>query len=155
MPGKREPEKSLTPGAIADQAQAFFGELDRNGLLPRGVSADDAAAAVFCTLTRRVGAGEAQDFAESMPPMVRRLLFRCRRHRAEPAELFDRQQFVRRVAAHLDISARDAERVAQAVLSAMRACLPQSEVDDVANRLPPDLRELWRPQPPGGTRRIA
>jgi uncharacterized protein (DUF2267 family) len=155
MPGKRRPEKPLTPGHIEDQAQTFFAALERNGLLPRGVSADGAAAAVFCTLTRRVGAGEAREFAESMPPMLRRLLFRCRRHRAEPAETFGRQEFVGRVAAHFGISTSDAERVANAVFSAMRACLPQSEVDDVASQLPPDLRELWRPEPPAGTRRIA
>lgn len=66
MPKRKCPEKPdadvpdaetpLTPAETEDQAQTFFAELERNGLLPRGVSADGAAAAVFCTLTSRVTA---------------------------------------------------------------------------------------------------
>jgi uncharacterized protein (DUF2267 family) len=163
MPRKRDiekrdpgrPDAPLTPAETEDQAQRFFAELERNGLLPRGVGADDAAAAVFCTLTRRVTAGGARDFAESVPSMLRRLLLRCTQHRAEPAEVFDRREFVGRVAAHLGISAPDAERVANAVFSAMRACLPQNQVDDVASQLPADLRQLWRPEPPAASPRVA
>ena len=57
---------------------------------------------------------------------------------------FDYDQFLRRVAAHLDVSAPKAEEITRAVFTAVRQTLPVKEQQDVAGQLPWDLEQLWR-----------
>ena len=51
---------------------------------------------------------------------------------------------LRRVAAHLDVSAPKAEEITRAVFTAVRQTLPVKEQQDVAGQLPWDLEQLWR-----------
>jgi uncharacterized protein (DUF2267 family) len=67
----------------------------------------------------------------------------CARHRGERGEVFDRAEFLRRVAAHLNVSVPQAEEISRAVFAAVRRRLPSKEVGDVASQLPRELKELW------------
>ena len=80
----------------------FLHDIERAMVLPAKVSAADATKAVTCALTARVTGGEAQDVLESLPVAVRALLSRCERHPSAPAMPFSREDFVRRVAVHLE-----------------------------------------------------
>jgi len=131
-------------------AASFLRDIEASVVLPANLSAADAATAVTCTLTSRLTGGEAGDVLEALPVSVRALLRRCERHEsAPPAEAFGRQEVLRRVADHLGVREPDAERIAVAVFSALRARLPVKEADDVASQLPKGLKQLWREAVPG------
>jgi uncharacterized protein (DUF2267 family) len=68
----------------------------------------------------------------------------CARHRGERGEAFDYDEFLGRVAAHLDVSWPAAEEIARTVFAAVRRMLPVKERQDVASQLPQDLEQLWR-----------
>lgn len=117
------------------------------GRLPAKVTPEDAVRAVVCTFSQHVSGGDARHVFQLLPPSLHPLLERCMLHRAEPAEQFDRDQLVVRVADHLGISLDEAETAASAVLKAVSARLPRSDVKAVARQLPPDLRDLWIDEP--------
>ena len=130
-------------------SERFFAHIERSGVVPPNISPVDAAAAVLCVLSQRVSGGEAGDLRQSMPGPLRDLFQRCPRHRRDPPETFDRQEFLRRVADHLGITPDQAESVARTVFAALQEEVPsiRPEVDDVEKQLPKDLKELWRPRP--------
>jgi uncharacterized protein (DUF2267 family) len=132
------------PLPAEQSARVLFHDLEQSGALPEGISAEDAASAVLCTLTRRLSGGEARDFAHAGPPAVRPFLIRCTRHRDEHSETFDRNTFLRYVAEHLGIDTDAADRLSRAVFAAAQKQMPPKEVDDAASQLPDELRELWK-----------
>ncbi len=67
----------------------------------------------------------------------------CAGHGGERGEAFDRAEFLRRVAAHLNGTVAQADAIARAVFAAMRRRLPGKEVHDVASQLPRNLEALW------------
>lgn len=138
-----EPGAAEGPGP----AERFFARIQRTGALPPNVEPVDAATAALCVLSQRVSGGEAGDLRQAMGPL-RNLLAACPRHRREPPETFDRQEFLRRVADHLGIGPDQAEAVARAVFSALQEEVPavRRQVDDIESQLPRDLKELWRPR---------
>jgi uncharacterized protein (DUF2267 family) len=129
--------------------QRFLDDIEQAVILPRHVDASAAALATICTLTRRLSAGEAQDVLEALPLPLHGFLQPCERHGSAAGEDFGLEEFLRHVAEHLQISESDAERVALAVFSALRARLPAKEVEDVASQLPKALKRLWRAAIPG------
>lgn len=126
-------------------AKRIFRDVERSGVLPRGVGAADAVSAVLCPLSMRISGGEALDLLESLPPSIQTMLRPCVRHRVEQPELLGRDDLLRRVADHLVIAPADAERVIRAVCEAVRRVLPRKEASDVESQPPADIRELWRP----------
>jgi uncharacterized protein (DUF2267 family) len=71
----------------------------------------------------------------------------CVRYPLDQAEVFDRAEFLRRVAAHLHVTEPQAEAIARAVFPAVRRRLPSVEVHEVASQLPRDLKDLWMDAP--------
>jgi uncharacterized protein (DUF2267 family) len=97
-----------------------------------------------------VPGGQAADLRQAVPSPLRNLFESCPRRRDEPPEVFDRQEFLRRVADRLRIAPHEAEPVARAVFGALLDEVPsvRREVDDVESQLPHDLKELWRVRQP-------
>lgn len=117
--------------------------IERSGALPVGVSTAEAAAATLCVLSLRVSADEARELMKFLPADVSRLVRPCARHRGAPPEIFDRDEFLRRVGDHLVVSQQESERITRAVFEAVRLWLPARDVREVAVQLPEDLRDLW------------
>jgi osmotically-inducible protein OsmY/uncharacterized protein (DUF2267 family) len=130
------------PGLVLDR-------IERSGALPAGVSAAEAAAATLCALSLRVSAEEARELMKFLPGEVSRLVRPCARHRRAPVEVFDREEFLRRVGDHLIVSEQESERMTRAVFEAVRMWLPGRDVREVAIQLPEDLRDLWHAVPVG------
>lgn len=143
---------NAVPGAgeAPDVAERFFGHIALTGALPRELTPQAAAAAVLCVLSQRVPGGQAADLRQAMPDPLRDLFQSCPRQRDDPPEIFDRQEFLRRVADRLRIAPHEAEPVARAVFGALLDEVPsvRREVDDVESQLPRDLKELWRARQP-------
>jgi uncharacterized protein (DUF2267 family) len=119
-------------------------EIEQQGVLPPGVRGAGAAAAVLCVLEQRLSEGEARDLVVTLPEGLRPRVQACARHRGERGEAFDYDEFLRRVAAHLDVSGPKAEEITRTVFAAVRRTLPVKEQQDVASQLPWDLEQLWR-----------
>lgn len=118
-------------------------EIQEQVPLPDEVSSSDAFAAVMCVLSQRVSAGEARDLLAGLPVTMRGLVDRCARHRSEEAEVFGREELLRRVADHLKLDANSVAPIVRAVFSAAKRVLPEKAVFDIGSQLPLDLRELW------------
>jgi uncharacterized protein (DUF2267 family) len=142
-----EPDSRDVPGN--DMAERFLRDIDEAVVLPRDVSAADAALATTCTLTTRLSAGEAEDVLRALPHAISGLLGRCARHQGEPGEAFGKAEFLRRVADHLGVRELEAEPIVLAVFSALRAWLAGKGVEDVADQLPSELKAVWRAAVPG------
>jgi uncharacterized protein (DUF2267 family) len=119
-------------------------EIEQQGGLPPGRRGTDAAAAVMCVLAQRLSGGEARDLVMTLPEGLRPRVQACARHRGERGEAFDYDEFLRRVAAHLDVSGAMAEEITRTVFAAVGRTLPVKERQDVASQLPWDLEQLWR-----------
>jgi uncharacterized protein (DUF2267 family) len=123
-------------------------EVEQLGVLPPGLYGTDAASAVLCVLAQRLSGGEARDLVTALLEGLRARVNVCASHRGERGEVFDRDEFLRRVAAHLKVTVLQAEEIARAVFAAVRRRLPAKEVHDVASQLPRELEELWTAVPP-------
>jgi uncharacterized protein (DUF2267 family)/quercetin dioxygenase-like cupin family protein len=136
-----------------DDARQILDVIQRDAELPPGTSAENAFSAVMCALCDRISGGEARDLLLGLPESVRPLLERCVVHRGEPSAVFDRDQLLQRIAAHLGTEPSTAERITRAVFAAVRRVLPEKEILDVASQLPAELVDLW--QPDGAKKRDA
>ena len=134
-------DRSEAPGNATAGVEAA---IERQGGLPPGVQGTDAAAAVLCVLAQRLSGGEARDLVVTLPAGLRPRVQACARHHGERGEAFDYHEFLRRVAAHLDVSGPQAEDIARTVFAAVRRTLPGKEQRDVASQWPWDLEQLWR-----------
>jgi uncharacterized protein (DUF2267 family) len=130
---------------VVEEADDFFTKIEQSCALPPDGSAADATSAVLCVLSQRISRGQAAELAEAIPPPVGALMGPCALHRAERPDVFDRREFLRRVAAHLGVTPEQAEEIARAVFAAVQE-IPSArrEVDDVESQLPIDLKLLWR-----------
>lgn len=127
-----------------DVKERFVRDVESHAALPPHVRADSATAAVMCTLTERLTAGEAHELLESMPHSLRPLFQRCIEHRKGPVvERVNRAEFLDRIATHLDVTPAHAELLSAAVFEAVHAQLPRKLITDVAHQLPGDLQDLW------------
>jgi uncharacterized protein (DUF2267 family) len=132
---------------LSENARRLITELDEQHVLPGDADPRVAFAAVACVLTQRLSGGEAHHVTRGIPAGVRELVETCVLHRDEPAMVFDLDEFLRRVAAHLDVTPPIARRITAAVFAALRKHLPREEVGHVSAQLPADLRALWVPDP--------
>jgi uncharacterized protein (DUF2267 family) len=130
-------------GAQAMESGPVLDHIERSGALPSGVSAGEAATAALCVLSLRIRGDESRELMKFLPADVSRLIRPCARHREAPADVFDRNEFLRRVGEHLIVSAQEAERITRAVFDAVRPWLPGRAVREISVQLPTDLRDLW------------
>jgi uncharacterized protein (DUF2267 family) len=105
-----------------------------------GISREDAERAVEATLqtlAERITGGEARQLAERLAPELAPWL-----NTTEPAEPFDVDEFVRRVAEREGSDAVTAERHARAVMAVLMQAVGPKEFDDVVAQLPRDFAPL-------------
>lgn len=139
-------DNQITVG-VASPSEEWGPVLDRiegSGMLPADVRPADAARAVLCALALRMHKDDAQLLAGVLPGELSRLLHPCVRHRRDVPEVFDRPEFLRRVADHLLVSPEQAELIARAVFAALKNRVPAADIQEVATQLPGDLKELWQ-----------
>jgi uncharacterized protein (DUF2267 family) len=99
-------------------------------------SAERAARATLEALGERIDRGEAQQVAEQLPPEVAPWVATT-----GPAQGFDVDEFLRRVADREGVGIQEAERQARAVFQVLRHVL-EKEFDDVVAELPKDFAPL-------------
>ena len=99
--------------------------------------AERATRAVLETLAERLAKGEADDLAAELPPEVAASL-----HTATPAEGFDLDEFLNRVAGRAGVDLATAERYARAVFTALGQAVSRKEIDDMAAELSRDYARL-------------
>lgn len=128
---------------VEEPTETILHEIELSGVLPIGISAVDAVRSVLCTLSIELTGGENEELAGLVPRTLRELLTRCPRHLGERPETFDEASFVRRIAHHLGIDRRTAERITRTVFGALRGRLPPDEVPKIENRIPRSVRRLW------------
>lgn len=124
--------------------EAFADEVRR--AVPDPARAEDAVAAVLCSLARRMTPDGARDVAGRLPLRLRRLVAACPLHRDAVAGRGG--DLVHDVAAHLGVPPGEAADVARAVLHAARR-LAGGSAAEVERALPPDVRRLWRGEEDG------
>jgi uncharacterized protein (DUF2267 family) len=99
--------------------------------------ADRATRAVLETLAERIDREEARQLATQLPPELAPWVFTD-----GPAEGFDVDEFVRRVAEREGVGTGEAQAHARAVLATLRRHVSPKEVADVAAELPRDFGPL-------------
>ena len=120
-----------------------------HALLPPEVTVEAAIAAVMCTLTERLTAGEAHELVDALPRTLRPMFVACALHRqGRPTMKWDRAEFLARVAGHLDVTPAHAEIVCEAVFEAVRSELPERLIEAITAQLPHGLKGLWLAVPP-------
>lgn len=102
--------------------------------------ADRAIRATLETLAERITRGEAADVASFLPPELRGLLTNV----PEPAEAFDLEEFVRRVAERERVSPEEAREHVRAVFVALGLAVAPGELRDMLAQLPRDYEPLLR-----------
>jgi acetoin utilization protein AcuB len=129
--------------AVHEVRGAIEREIEAATSLPPDVTGEDVFAAVMCAFSERLSRGEARELLLGLPENLRPLVERCITHRAEPAQVFGRDELVRRVEGLLRVDASQAETLVSAVLAAVKRVLPERAAHDVRSQLPADLLELW------------
>ena len=144
-PGVSAVENHIAMGMRAQPTQSgpVLDHIERSGALPSGVGAAEAATAALCVLSMRISADEGRELMRFLPADVSGLIRPCARHREAPPEVFNRDEFLRRISDHLVVSAQEAERITRAVFAAVRMWQPARDVREVAVQLPEDLQDLW------------
>ncbi len=115
---------------------------DRTGLGRE--QAETAAIGVLCVLDQRLSGGEGRRLAAALPAPIFSLVDRCHWDPNANAEAFDLDEFLTRVADHLDTERGEALRLTRAVFAATRNRIPFAERDHIESQLPADgFKELW------------
>jgi uncharacterized protein (DUF2267 family) len=121
------------PSTTQDATVAFVAQA--LGLDPE--RAERAIRATLETLAERIDAGEARDLAASLPPPVAASL-----HTNTPAQAFDADEFLRRVAQREGVDLHTAERHVPMVLEALERAVGEKEYRDMIAELPEDYARL-------------
>jgi uncharacterized protein (DUF2267 family) len=100
-------------------------------------AAERAARATLETLAERISSGEARDVAVQLPPELAPWLANL-----NPAEAFDVDELVPRVAEREGTDEVTAEHHARPVFATLREALPGKELVDVTDQLPDDYAVL-------------
>jgi uncharacterized protein (DUF2267 family) len=94
--------------------------------------------ATLQTLAERISGGETRDLASQLPKPLQQELMGA----DEPAEPFDVDEFVRRVAVRAGVTRDEAWTGAAATLNTLRDAVTPGEFDDVLSQLPKEYGEL-------------
>jgi uncharacterized protein (DUF2267 family) len=114
----------------------FVGRVaERTGTPPE--RAEILARATLETLAERLTGGEAADLAAQLPVALQDPL----RKRAESAEAFGLEEFVRRVSERARLDPAAATDRVSAVLMTVREAVSGGEFEDVLSQLPQEFRE--------------
>lgn len=140
-------ERAEQPATKQEAAKRLSGLVERQHVLPEDVDSREAISAVLCVLTVRLGKETALSVFDALPAPLRAMFDVCILHRDQAPEVFALDEFLRRVAEHLDVTPHTARRVIRAVFTALRADLPAEQVEQVGAQLPGDIRAIWRPDP--------
>lgn len=127
----------------SERPSELLAEIRRRVRLPSSVTADDALEAVLCAISQHTSGGEARHVIDALPKDLRPRLGRCSSHENKPVTRFDRNELLRRIGEHLQVSPGDAEDIASAVLMAIGSHLDPKDVHRIADQLPLELRDLW------------
>jgi uncharacterized protein (DUF2267 family) len=100
--------------------------------------AERAIESTLRTLGERISGGEAADIAAFLPSEMRGWLVSAN----EPAEPFDRQEFVRRVADREGVEPEVAEEHVRAVFQMLGFAVAPGELRDMASQLPRGFEDL-------------
>jgi uncharacterized protein (DUF2267 family) len=103
--------------------------------------AEQVERATLWVLADRISGGEAKDLAAQLPGPLKDPL----EHADEPAEPFDVDEFVRRVAQRAHVDEDEARLGAAATLITVREAVTPGEFDDIISQLPQEYRELVGP----------
>jgi uncharacterized protein (DUF2267 family) len=123
--------------------EVFLREVRIRGL-PRGVTPEQAAGAVFCVLDQRLPGGLAVRLQDQLAVDLGAVRPACTVPRAAPAQAFGREEFLRRLGALLGCAGHEAEQAARSVFAAARHVLSARRLlHRVDRELPHDLRDLW------------
>jgi uncharacterized protein (DUF2267 family) len=101
-------------------------------------TADALTAATLRTLAERISGGEAKDLAAQLPSQLKPHLTGG----DEPAQRFDAEEFVRRVAERAGTDPDRARAGVRAVFTTIRESVTSGEIDDITAQLPKDFEEL-------------
>lgn len=122
----------------------LLGDIPRRVRLPLDVTAQGALAAVLCTLTQHVsGEDDTRHLLDALPQRCRPPLERCAKHRNVETSSFTRDEMLRRVAEHLQVSRGDAEDITAAIMMAIGLRVRAEAMHQLADQVSPDLRDLW------------
>jgi uncharacterized protein (DUF2267 family) len=124
---------------------SFVTTVERLSGLSRPAS-ERAIEATLRTLSERISGGEADDIAAFLPQEVRPWLTSA----VEPAEPFDREEFIRRVADREHVDPSVAEDHVRAVFQAIGFAVAPGELRDMAAQLPRDYEDLLEAAGVGG-----
>ena len=127
-----------------EPTESIVREMQQSAVLPEGLAATEALQAVLCTHSLELTGHEAQELADTSRTL-HRLLGPCVSHRDERPDAMHRPTFLHRLAEHLEVDERAAERIARTVFAALRGRLPPDEVHKIDGRLPRSVRALWKP----------
>lgn len=106
-------------------------------------TADALTAATLRTLAERISGGEAADLAAQLPTELQPHLTGAE----EPAERFDADEFVRRVAERAGADPDRARAGIRAVFATIRETVTAGEVDDIMAQLPKGFDRLFGLKP--------
>ncbi len=119
----------------------LLAEIAQRMALPEGISAARAFSVVMSNLSRRLTRGEALHVVRALPPDMRPLLEPSVQDRAEPPELFGRDELLARIARELPTD--QPEVVAREVIHTTEKYLSKQAFKHVRSQLPADLNRLW------------
>jgi uncharacterized protein (DUF2267 family) len=117
----------------------FIGVVEQAAGISRA-EAQRAVEATLGTLAERITGGEARDIALFLPEEVRRPL----QSAPEPAEAFDLEAFLHRVAEREQVDPETAAEHARAVFEALGLAVAPGELRDMLAQLPGDFAPLLR-----------
>ena len=108
-----------------------------------GATADNCIWAVFQTLHERIGPNQAQQLETHLPEVLKKDWHLA----TTPAERFphsDETEFLEAVRKRAGLQTLEQAREATLVVfHALKETIPAGDVQDTADELPPDLRDLW------------
>jgi uncharacterized protein (DUF2267 family) len=125
-------------------AEAIFSELRAGGSLPGGIEADEATAAVLCTLLGRLELEPARALLDALGQDAVRAIGSCPIHSGALGESYDQGELLRRVASHFELAPAAVRPMTAAVLSIIRRQLPAAVAEMIDEQLPGTIREMWR-----------
>lgn len=142
--GRTEPRPpaDVVARPVEEPTESILREIEQSGVLPERFSPTLALGAVLCTLSFELTGHEAQELADTSRTF-RALLGPCASHRGERPEVMEAPTFIRKLAEHLELDDPQAERIARAVFAAVRGRLPGDEIEQIDNRIPRSVRDLW------------
>lgn len=133
-------------GHLETTYKTFINALCQPGDLEQG-EAECAAVAVLCALESRIQPQESQDMEAQLPRKLQELLTHCRHGKQQAPQRFDKEAFLERIAAELDVTPEQAESLARRVFATVRDQISDGESQDVEGQLPADIADLWRAPP--------